>query len=168
MNEIFEKFKMNGQTAVVTGAGLLGSQFAKTLAQAGADVIVADLNMELAEKAAEAARADGGSCYPFRLDVTDPVSTQAMADFAVEKTGRLDALICSAAMDPKFDATHARSTNNFEDYPLDQWQAAVNVNLTGLFLCAQAAVKPMKKTESRRDHQYLLDLRAGRPRSADL
>ena len=68
-----------------------------------------------------------------------------MADFAVEKTGRLDALICSAAMDPKFDATHARNTNNFEDYPLDQWQAAVNVNLTGLFLCAQAAVKPMKK-----------------------
>ena len=51
MNDnIFDKFKMNGQTAVVTGAGLLGSQFAKTLAQAGADVIVADLNMELAEK----------------------------------------------------------------------------------------------------------------------
>ena len=145
MNEnIFDKFRMNGQTAVVTGAGLLGSQFAKTLAQAGADVIVADLNMELAEKAAEAARADGGKCYPFKLDVTDPASTQAMADFAVEKTGRLDALICSAAMDPKFDATHARNTNNFEDYPLDQWQAAVNVNLTGLFLCAQAAVKPMK------------------------
>ena len=99
MNEIFDKFRMNGQTAVVTGAGLLGSQFAKTLAQAGADVIVADLNMDLAEKAAEAARADGGNCLPFRLDVTD----------------------------------------------LDQWQAAVNVNLTGLFLCAQAAVKPMKK-----------------------
>ncbi len=145
MNDIFDKFRMDGQTAVVTGAGLLGTEFSKTLAQAGADVIVADLNLALAESAVETIRSEGGRAHAFQLDVTNPDSTQAMAAFAVEKTGRLDALVCSAAMDPKFDATHARNTNNFEDYPLKQWQDALNVNLTGLFLCAQAAVKPMKK-----------------------
>lgn len=145
MSDIFEKYDMHGQTAVVTGAGLLGSQFSKTLAQAGADVIVADLNMELAESVAAEICEAGNRAFAFQLDVTSPESTQAMADFAVEKTGRLDVLVCSAAMDPKFDATHNRNFNDFEHYPLEQWQAALNVNLTGLFLCAQAAVKPMKK-----------------------
>ncbi len=145
MSEIFEKFNMTGQTAIVTGAGLLGKEFCKTLAQAGADVIVADFNETLAQVAADEITAAGGKSYAFKVDVTDPDSTKAMADFAIEKTGRLDVLVCSAAMDPKFDNTHARNTNNFEDYPLKQWQDALNVNLTGLFLCAQAVVKQMKK-----------------------
>lgn len=146
MNDIFQKFDMHGQTAVITGAaGLLGTEFSKTLAQAGAAVIAADLDETKASKVAEEIKTEGGNAFPFKVDVTDPESTQAMADFAVNKTGRLDVIICSAAMDPKFDATHAGHFNTFEDYPLKNWQDALNVNLTGLFLCAQAAVKPMIK-----------------------
>ena len=144
MSTIFDKFNMTGQTAVVTGgAGLLGKEFCKTLAQAGADVLVADMNFEAAGAVADEIKASGGKAIPCGVDVTSADSTRAMADLAVSETGRLDAIICSAAMDPKFDPSHAGHFNTFEDYPLKQWQDALNVNLTGLFLCAQAAVKPM-------------------------
>lgn len=53
-------------------------------------------------------------------------------------------LVCSAALDPKFDSAHAgQHRNTFEDYPAEMWRQALDVNLTGLFLCAQAAVRPM-------------------------
>lgn len=145
MTTIFDKFRMDGQTAVVTGGiGLLGKEFCKTLAQAGADVIVADLNGAAAESVAAEIRGMGGKAFGVGVNVTDPASVEAMVDFALEKTGRLDVLVCSAALDPKFDNTQGKHLNDFESYPLKQWQDALDVNLTGLFLCAQAAVRPMK------------------------
>jgi 2-deoxy-D-gluconate 3-dehydrogenase len=67
-----------------------------------------------------------------------------MVDIALQSFGRLDVLVCSAALDPKFDPQHSGGHgSNFEDYPLEAWEQALAVNLTGLFLCAQAAVKPM-------------------------
>jgi NAD(P)-dependent dehydrogenase (short-subunit alcohol dehydrogenase family) len=68
----------------------------------------------------------------------------------VEKTlstfGRLDILVNSAALDPKFDPDAVNkgiTPGAFEDYPLDLWNSALNVNLTGMFLMTQACVKPM-------------------------
>lgn len=145
MRTIFDKFRMDGQTAVVTGGiGLLGKEFCKTLAQAGADVIVADLNGAAAESVAAEIRADGGKAFGVGVNVTDKVSVDAMVDFTLEKTGRLDVLVCSAALDPKFDNTQGKHLNDFESYPLKMWQDALDVNLTGLFLCAQSVVRPMK------------------------
>lgn len=144
MDDIFSKFSLKGQTAVVTGgAGLLGKEFCRTLSQAGASVIVSDLDKKLAADVANEINSEGGNAIPCGVNVTDPDSVKAMVNLAVEKTGRLDILVCSAAMDPKFDSSHPGHFNTFEDYPLKQWQDALNVNLTGLFLCAQAAVKPM-------------------------
>lgn len=143
---ILDKFRLDGQTAVVTGgAGLLGRQFCKTLAQAGASVVAADLNLDLSEKVADELKAEGYPALGVAVDVTQPDSARAMADAAVNAFGRLDILVCSAAMDPKFDPQHqsAQSRNAFEDYPLASWQQALDVNLTGMFLSAQAAVKPM-------------------------
>lgn len=142
---IMEKFDLKGQTAVVTGgAGLLGRQFCKTLAEAGASVLVADLNEESARRVADELDSCGARAKGFGLDVTDPKSTRAMVEAAVGAFGRLDILVCSAAMDPKFDNTQAgRHRNTFEDFPLEGWKQALDVNLTGLFLCAQAAVQPM-------------------------
>ncbi len=146
MTDIFDKFKMNGQVAVVTGgAGLLGKQFCRTLAQAGAAVVAADLNGAVLEKVTGEMQGEGLNVIPAMVDVTDPRSTEAMIATAVKAFGRVDALVCSAAMDPKFDnANQSRqSANAFETYPVDAWRQALDVNLTGLFLCAQAAVKPM-------------------------
>lgn len=147
MSNILDKFHMRGQVAIVTGgAGLLGKQFARTLAQAGAAVVVADLNRMTANTIAENLVKDGYPAMGVGVDVTDPASTVEMVETAVNVYGRLDVLVNSAALDPKFDpAAVARGipSGSFEDYPLDQWRQALDVNLTGMFLCCQAAVKPM-------------------------
>lgn len=145
MSNIFDKFKLDGQAAVVTGgAGLLGKQFCRTLAEAGAHVLVADYNEEAARQFATELTEDGFNAKAFCVDVTQPASTCAMADAALQAFGRVDILVCSAAMDPKFDSQHTgRHASTFEEYPLEAWKQALDVNLTGMFLSAQAVVKPM-------------------------
>ncbi len=105
----------------------------------GASVVAADLNLNLARQTVELIQEFGGHGIACAVDVTDPESVKAMVDTAVNETGRLDVLVCSAALDPKFDGTQGKHSNTFEEYPLKQWQDALDVNLTGLFLCAQAA-----------------------------
>lgn len=147
MSNVLEKFQMRGQVAIVTGgAGLLGKQFASTLAQAGAAVVVADLNRMTAHTIAENLVKDGYPALGVGVDVTDPASVAEMVETAVNVYGRLDVLVNSAALDPKFDLDAMERgipAGSFEDYPLDQWRQALDVNLTGMFLCCQAAVKPM-------------------------
>jgi 2-deoxy-D-gluconate 3-dehydrogenase len=144
---IFEKFSLKGRVAVVTGGGgQLGYQFCKTLAEAGAAVVPADLNMELAGRTAKDLGGLGYSAFAFPLDVTRPESSRALVVRTLKEYGRLDILVNSAALDPKFDADAASrgiTPGAFEDFPLDQWNAAMNVNLTGMFLVTQACVKPM-------------------------
>jgi 2-deoxy-D-gluconate 3-dehydrogenase len=145
MSQIFDKFSLHGQAALVTGgAGLLGIEFCRTLAQAGAGVIVADLNGDAADRTAQTLRAEGLQAQPCAVDVTQPESTAAMVQAAVDAYGRLDIIVNSAAMDPKFDATQpGKHASTFEDYPLAMWQQALDVNLTGVFLCCQAAARQM-------------------------
>jgi 2-deoxy-D-gluconate 3-dehydrogenase len=145
MSDIFDKFSLKGKAAIVTGgAGLLGVEFCRTLAEAGAGVLVADLNAETAFAAAEKLRQAGYSAVHAAVDVTQPDSAAAMVAACVEEFGRLDAIVNSAAMDPKFDATQpGQHRNTFEDYPLEMWQQALDVNLTGVFLCCQAAARQM-------------------------
>ena len=148
MTEILEEFDMTGQVAIVTGGpGLLGKEFCRTLAEAGAAVVVADINEVGAEAAAETLVKDGYQALGVRTDVTNPESVRALVDKTLITYGRLDVLVNSAALDPKFDpqALASRSTplGSFEDYPVDAWKQALDVNLTGMFLCCQAAVRPM-------------------------
>jgi NAD(P)-dependent dehydrogenase (short-subunit alcohol dehydrogenase family) len=148
MSEIYDKFSLAGRVAIVTGGpGLLGKEFCKTLAEAGAAVVVADINGEGAEATADTLTKAGWGALGVQVDVTNPESVQAMVDKALKVYGRLDILVNSAALDPKFDpqALAARATplGSFEDYPVDSWRQALDVNLTGLFLCCQAAVRPM-------------------------
>jgi NAD(P)-dependent dehydrogenase (short-subunit alcohol dehydrogenase family) len=161
---ILEKFDLAGRVAVVTGgAGLLGTEFCRTLAEAGAAVAVVDINLAAAEKAAATLTKAGFRAQGFQADVTDPGSVNGLADSVVSTLGRLDVLVNSAALDPKFDAdalskgaalsrraaegveasSKGITPGGFEDYPLDQWNAALNVNLTGMFLITQACVKKM-------------------------
>jgi NAD(P)-dependent dehydrogenase (short-subunit alcohol dehydrogenase family) len=147
MSEIFEKFSLEGKVALVTGgAGLLGKEFCLTLAQAGADVYVSDLIEEAAKTVAKELIRQGYQAEGIRLDVTSPDSVSAVVEEIVSRTSRLDVLVNSAAMDPKFDPQHASSSSNaFEDYPLKSWQEAINVNLTGPFLITQAVARQMVK-----------------------
>jgi NAD(P)-dependent dehydrogenase (short-subunit alcohol dehydrogenase family) len=148
MSKIFEKFSLAGRVAIVTGGpGLLGKEFCKTLAEAGAAVVVADINGEGADAEVKTLTEAGYQALGVQVDVTNPESVRAMVDKALKVYGRLDILVNSAALDPKFDpqALAARTTplGSFEDYPVDSWRQALDVNLTGMFLCCQAAVRPM-------------------------
>jgi 2-deoxy-D-gluconate 3-dehydrogenase len=141
-------FDLSGRVAIVTGgAGLLGAEFCRTLAEAGAGVIVADVNETAAIALAEALTRDGYRARGVGADVTDLASTHRMVDFTLREFGRLDILVNSAALDPKFDPqaleSRGSTSGSFEDYPLDAWRQALDVNLTGMFLCCQAAVRPM-------------------------
>ncbi len=144
---IQDKFNLDGRAAIVTGgAGLLGKEFAKTLAEAGASVVVADIDGESAEAVAASLRDSGFQAMSFPLDVTRAASTRDLVAETLSRFGRLDILVNSAALDPKFDAdalAKGITPGKFEDYPLDQWNAALNVNLTGMFLVTQACVAPM-------------------------
>ena len=102
MTNIFEKFSLNNQVAIVTGgAGLLGREFCETLAQAGARVVVADSDLHNAELIAGNLMKERFIAYPYKVDVTDVVSVQAMTSNVLRDYGRIDILVCSAAMDPK-------------------------------------------------------------------
>jgi NAD(P)-dependent dehydrogenase (short-subunit alcohol dehydrogenase family) len=144
---IQDKFDLSGRVAVVTGgAGLLGAEFCKTLAEGGATVAVVDLNAPAAQAVADALTKGGYQALAISADITQPNSVNALVEKVLSAFGRLDILVNSAALDPKFDPDAVKRgimPGAFEDYPLDQWNAALGVNLTGMFLVTQACVKPM-------------------------
>jgi NAD(P)-dependent dehydrogenase (short-subunit alcohol dehydrogenase family) len=145
--KIQDKFDLKGRAAVVTGgAGLLGVEFCKTLAEAGATVAVVDINATAAQKVAGQLIQDGYQAKGFMADITKPGSVEALVAAVILEFGQIDILVNSAALDPKFDPDAVEkgiTPGSFEDYPLDQWNTALNVNLTGMFLVTQACVKPM-------------------------
>ena len=147
MTKIQEKFDLTGRVAIVTGGGgLLGREFCKTLAEAGASVMIADIKIEHAERAATPLKDAGYSVFPIQLDVTSPESTSHLVTETVNRYGRIDILVNCAALDPKFDPDAAAlgiAPGAFEDYPLNQWNDALNVNLTGIFLVTQACSRQM-------------------------
>ncbi len=147
MTDILQKFDLTGRVAVVTGgAGLLGAEFCRTLAEAGAAVVVVDLNAEAAEAVAGSLSKSAYSALAVPTDITRPESVRSLVEATLDAFGRLDILVNSAALDPKFDpqaVARGITPGRFEDYPLDQWNAALNVNLTGMFLVTHACVKPM-------------------------
>ena len=144
---IQEKFDLTGRVAVVTGGvGLLGAEFCRTLAEAGAAVVVVDLNASASQGTADTLTKSGYKALAAPADITQPDSVNAMVEKVLFTFGRLDILVNSAALDPKFDPDAIKkgiTPGAFEDYPLDQWTAAMNVNLTGMFLVTQACVKQM-------------------------
>ena len=144
---IQDKFDLSGRVAVVTGgAGLLGAEFCRTLAEAGATVAVVDLNASASQAVADALTNSGYQALAISTDITKPDSVNALVEKVLSDFGQLDVLVNSAALDPKFDADALKNgitPGAFEDYPLDQWNAALGVNLTGMFLVTQACVRPM-------------------------
>jgi NAD(P)-dependent dehydrogenase (short-subunit alcohol dehydrogenase family) len=139
-------FDLTGRVAVLTGgAGMLGRQYTRTLLEAGAKVVVADVNADQAAAAAnEAVAAVRGEAIGWGVDVRRKAEVEAMVAAVEDRFGRVDMLINNAAIDPKFDLdVAAKQANTFEDYPLELWQQSLDVNLTGAFLCSQAMGKVM-------------------------
>jgi len=125
---------MTRKVAVVTGAGSgIGKGVALALAQAGYAVALAGRRLPALE---EAAREAGPEALPVATDVTDPKSVEALFKKTVERFGRVDVLFNNAGT--------GAPPSPLEDVPFEQWQRVVNTNLTGVFLCTQAAFRQMK------------------------
>jgi NAD(P)-dependent dehydrogenase (short-subunit alcohol dehydrogenase family) len=125
-------FDLSGKVAIVTGGGSgIGRQMAHGLADAGAELVLCARKVERCEKAAREmpTRALALSC-----NVSDPDSVNAMVKRAIDEFGHVDVLVNNAGT--VWGAAP-------EDIPLEGWQKVVNVNLTGVFLCAQAVGRAM-------------------------
>lgn len=138
-------FNLNGRVAIVTGgAGLLASEHAKALAAHGAEVILADLNLEKCESAVEQLQSEGFyRVSALKCDVTSKEAWEKLKDDVLEKFEKIDILINNAGF-----TNQSKSANfdaDFEDFPLEDWNAIMNVNVTGAFLGCQVIGKHMLK-----------------------
>jgi NAD(P)-dependent dehydrogenase (short-subunit alcohol dehydrogenase family) len=131
-----ELFDLSGRTAIVTGGGSgIGRQMATGLAQAGADVVLCARKPERCEEvAAEFERELGVRALGLRCDVRDQAQVQAVVDRTKSEFGSVDVLVNNAGTSWGAAA---------EDHPLEGWQKVIDVNLTGVFLFAQAAGRVM-------------------------
>jgi NAD(P)-dependent dehydrogenase (short-subunit alcohol dehydrogenase family) len=130
---------LEGRVVVLTGgAGLLGRNHCKALSSVGARVVVADIDAPAAHVVVEAL--EDTEAMAVAVDVTSANSVRRMVEQVSARFGRIDALVNNAALDPKFDRANAEAhTDSFESYPLEVWRQSLDVNLTGPFLCTQAA-----------------------------
>jgi NAD(P)-dependent dehydrogenase (short-subunit alcohol dehydrogenase family) len=128
-------FDLSGKVAIVTGGGSgIGRQMAEGLAEAGADLVLCARKAERCEQAAAELEGLGVRALGLGCDVRDPDQIQAVVRRAVDELGSVDVLVNNAGT--VWGATP-------EDMPLDGWQKVVDVNLTGVFLFAQAAGRVM-------------------------
>jgi NAD(P)-dependent dehydrogenase (short-subunit alcohol dehydrogenase family) len=135
-------FNLEGKTAIVTGAlGLIGKQHCIALAEAGANVVVADIDQE---KVVAFAQTLGDKHVGMATNVIDEVNLKAVRAFVMRKYGSIDILVNNAAINDMFEnPALAAEQSKFENYPLEMWKKSLDVNVTGVFLCAQVFGTPM-------------------------
>jgi NAD(P)-dependent dehydrogenase (short-subunit alcohol dehydrogenase family) len=129
--------EFTGQVALVTGAGRgIGKAIALNLALAGADVAVTDIDGGRAEATAAELSATGVRAWACATDVRDPDQVQALVAGAVAALGKVDILVNNAG------TSKARP---FLDITREEWEAQIQVHMSGAFYCSQAAARDMRE-----------------------
>jgi 3-oxoacyl-[acyl-carrier protein] reductase len=135
------KVNLADKTALVTGAaGGLGRGITTALAANGARVIVADINIEAAREATAACP----GAQPLRFDVTDEAEVERGVQEIVQQHGRLDILVNNAGVN-----TLAHRVN-IDQFPTEEWDRILKVDLTGVFLVSRAAARQMVRQKAGR------------------
>jgi NAD(P)-dependent dehydrogenase (short-subunit alcohol dehydrogenase family) len=130
--------EFQGKTVLVTGAGSgIGEACAVQLAEASANVIVADMNEAEAERVVAAIRASNGAATAFKVDVSDPVAVKAMIDFSVATYGGLDGAVNNAGI--------GGPLKPLADYEIDEWKHVLDVDLNSVFYCMKYEIPEMLK-----------------------
>ena len=131
-------FDLTGKVAIITGgAGDIGVVYAEALVEAGASVVIADIDRERAQQVADELKANGGEAIGVHLDVRSAESAAEMAKAAVVAFGGIDILINNAAIMTDLPPY------GLSNMPVDEWDRVMNVNLRGPLLCAQAVIESM-------------------------
>lgn len=131
-----EKFRLDGRTAVITGAGQgIGLACAEALAEAGARVVIADRDAKAAEAARAGLKSKGADAEMVVMDVTDSARVTEVADQLAARYGKLDILVNNAGI--------ARSETPAETVTDEHWLNVIDVNLNGTFWCCRAFGKHM-------------------------
>lgn len=133
---IIEKMRLDGKSIFVTGGAKgIGKSVATAFAEAGANLAIVDMDYDLAVKTAkEIEEANGVKVIAIKADVTKQDEVDAMINTMLDTFGKLDVAYCNAGIGVNIPA---------EEMTQEQWQRVINVNLTGVFLTAQAAGKVM-------------------------
>jgi meso-butanediol dehydrogenase/(S,S)-butanediol dehydrogenase/diacetyl reductase len=130
-------FSLVGKVALVTGAGRgIGQGIALSLAKAGADLVLADYDLGIAEEAAARVRELGRRAVALQVDVSQPASVGAMIEQVREHFGRLDVAVNNAGV---------VSLGKVDELPVSEWDRIMNINARGVFLCCQAELRLMRE-----------------------
>jgi NAD(P)-dependent dehydrogenase (short-subunit alcohol dehydrogenase family) len=136
-NMVLDKFSLEGQVGIVTGGGQgLGKAFCLAFAEAGADVVVAEINLETGPKTVEEIQKLGRRSLFIETNVRKKASVEAMVEKTVAEFGRLDFIMNNAGI------VHWEEA---EDVSEEDWLRVIDINLNGVFFCCQAAAQYMKK-----------------------
>jgi NAD(P)-dependent dehydrogenase (short-subunit alcohol dehydrogenase family) len=141
-------FSLKGKVAIVTGAlGLLGREHCIALNDAGADVIVTDIDPDACYGfARELMTKSKSPALGIGVDITNPDSLGRAYEKIMQECGHIDILVNNAAVNDKFeDPLLAGELSRFEQYPLEQWERSLRVNITGTFLASQIFGAEMAK-----------------------
>ena len=134
---IAQLFDLTGKGAIVTGGGMgIGKAIAFRLAEAGASVMIADINIEAANKTVEKITASGGTAETIQADASKKDDAEKVTEAVVKAFGSLDILVNNAGMFP---------VSSVLEISEDMWNKVLNINLKSVLLNSQAAAKEMIK-----------------------
>lgn len=137
---VFDLFKLEGKTAIVTGGGRgLGAQIAKTFAEAGANVVICSRKIESCTEMSEKLKKYGVKSLGFACDVTNPDDVKIVVNETYKNFGSIDILVNNSG---------ASWGEKVIDMPLDAWNKVMEVNVTGTFLMSQEVGKVMLEQKS--------------------
>jgi gluconate 5-dehydrogenase len=137
IEDIRNLFDLTGKVAVVTGgSGGFGRAIAVGLAVHGADVVVTSRTLASLEETATEVKKQGKRALPISCDVADQKSVDQMVKRTLDEFGKINILITSAGIAMRAPA---------EEFPIQDWQKVMDVNVKGTYLCCQAAGKVMIK-----------------------
>jgi len=135
-------FDLNGKVALVTGgAGGLGSAIAVALAEAGADVAIADLKLDSADEVSSQIKAKGKKTITVSVDVTKEQSVADMVKKVMDEFAHIDILVTAHGLAIRKPA---------DTFPVEEWQKVMDVNTRGVFIVCQAVGREMLKQKSGR------------------
>jgi NAD(P)-dependent dehydrogenase (short-subunit alcohol dehydrogenase family) len=129
--------RWKGSVVIVTGAGRgIGHSLALAYGEQGANVIAAELDTDACEQVAETIRLGGGQAIAVPTDVRQPAEVERLINRAVETYGTVNIMINNAGI--------MRSASPYE-LAIEDWEAVIGTNLTGIFLCSREAAKVMRE-----------------------